>query len=129
MRGGSRRCTCSRYCKWQIALKRILLPAMHILLPNYTNLKKTLGQFENSVFVTMSTRENIRLIARTSFCFKPIFSAIFVIVATVKFKLMPKFYISVILLINQSKEIGERQFLVFGSRGAKIAPLSTNFTP
>ena len=28
--------------------------------------KKTLGQFENLVFVIMSTRENIRLIARTS---------------------------------------------------------------
>ena len=29
-------------------------------------LLKTLGQFENLVFVIMSTRENIRLIARTS---------------------------------------------------------------
>ena len=38
---------------------------MHILLPNYTKLKKTLGQFENLVFVIMSTRENICLIART----------------------------------------------------------------
>ena len=36
------------------------------LLPNYTNFKKTLGQFENLVFVIMSTRENIRLIARSS---------------------------------------------------------------
>ena len=45
-----------------------LLPTMHILLPNYNNFfkKKTLGQFENLVFVIMSTRENIRLIARTS---------------------------------------------------------------
>ena len=42
-----------------------LLPTMHILLPNY-NYKKTLGQFENLVFVIMSTRENIRIIARTS---------------------------------------------------------------
>ena len=32
-----------------------------------TPLLKTLGQFENSVFVIMSTRENIRLIARSSF--------------------------------------------------------------
>ena len=30
--------------------------------------KHTLGQIENLVFVIMSTRENIRLIARTSFC-------------------------------------------------------------
>ena len=30
-------------------------------------LKKTLGQIENLVFVIVSTRENIRLIARTSF--------------------------------------------------------------
>ena len=44
-----------------------VLPSMHILLPNYTYLKKTLGQFENLVFVIMSTRENIRLIAKTSF--------------------------------------------------------------
>ena len=43
-----------------------LLPAMHILLPNYNNFKKTLGQFENLVFVIMSTRDNIRVIARTS---------------------------------------------------------------
>ena len=35
---------------------------------------------------------------------------------------MPKFYTSVILLINQSKEIGEKQFSVFGSRGGQIAP-------
>ena len=44
-----------------------LLPTLHILLPNYNNLKKkTLGQFENLVFVVMSTRDNIRLIARIS---------------------------------------------------------------
>ena len=30
---------------------------------------------------------------------------------------MPKFYTSVILLIFQSREIGEEQFSVFGSRG------------
>ena len=28
-----------RFCKWWITLKRILLPAVHILLPNYTNFK------------------------------------------------------------------------------------------
>ena len=65
MRGGGRKCTFTRYFKWLIALKRILLPTMHILLPNYTNLK-TLGQFEKLVFVIMPTRENIRLIARGS---------------------------------------------------------------
>ena len=42
--------------------------------------------------------------------FKPILSAFFVTIATVKFKQMPKSYTSVILLINQSKEIGEKQF-------------------
>ena len=31
-----------------------------------TPILKTLGQFENLVFVIMSTRENIRLIARSS---------------------------------------------------------------
>ena len=36
------------------------------LLPIYTNFK-TSGQFENLVFVIMSTRENTRLIARTPF--------------------------------------------------------------
>ena len=35
---------------------------MHILLPNHTNFK-TLGQFENLVFVIMSTRENTHLMA------------------------------------------------------------------
>ena len=30
---------------------------------------------------------------------------------------------SVILLINQSKEIGEKQFSVFGSRGGQNSPL------
>ena len=32
-----------------------------------TPISKTLGQFENLVFVIMSTRENVRLIARCSF--------------------------------------------------------------
>ena len=36
---------------------------------------------------------------------------------------MPKFYTSVILLINQSKEICEKQFSVFGSKGGQISPL------
>ena len=36
---------------------------------------------------------------------------------------MRKFYTSVILLINQSKEIGEKQFSVFGSRGGQNSPL------
>ena len=36
---------------------------------------------------------------------------------------MPKFYTSVILLRNQSKEIGEKQFSVFGSRGSQNSPL------
>ena len=56
--------------------------------------------------------------------FKPILSAIFVTIATVKFELMPKFYTSVIILINQRKEIGEKQFSVFGSRGGQISPLT-----
>ena len=42
--------------------------------------------------------------------FKPILSSFFATIATVKFKQMPKFYTSVTLLINQSKEIGEKQF-------------------
>ena len=36
---------------------------------------------------------------------------------------MPKFYTSDILQINQSIEIGEKQFSVFGSRGGQISPL------
>ena len=36
---------------------------------------------------------------------------------------MPKFYSLVIRLINQSKEIGEKQNLVFGSRVGQINPL------
>ena len=39
-------------------------PLMHTDTPSGTVL---LGQFENLVFVIMSTRENIRLIARNSF--------------------------------------------------------------
>ena len=42
------------------------LPTMHNLLPGQTaHILKTLGQFENWVFVIMSARENIRLNART----------------------------------------------------------------
>ena len=40
--------------------------AMHILLLKQP-LFKTLRQFENLVFVILSTRKNIRLIARTPF--------------------------------------------------------------
>ena len=50
----------------RIALKRILMLTMHILLPNYTHFK-TLGQFVKMVFVIVSTRANIRLIARAPF--------------------------------------------------------------
>ena len=35
---------------------------------------------------------------------------------------MPKVYPSVILLINQLKETGEKQFSVFGSRGGQNSP-------
>ena len=52
-------------------MKRTLLPTMHILLPNCTNLK-TLAHLENLMFVIMSTRENTRLIARTSSIFGPV---------------------------------------------------------
>ena len=38
---------------------------LHIILPKQTNFK-SLGLFENLAFVIMSTRENIRLIARAS---------------------------------------------------------------
>ena len=49
--------------------------------------------------------------------------AIFVTIATVKVKQKPDFYTKVILLINQSEEIGEKHFcLVLGSRGGKISP-------
>ena len=37
-----------------------------------------------------------------------------------KSKIKPGYYILVILLINQSKEIGEKQFSVFGSRGGQM---------
>ena len=36
---------------------------------------------------------------------------------------MPEFYTWIILLINQSDEIGEKQLSVFGSRGGQICPL------
>ena len=41
-----------------------------------TPILKTLGQFENLVFVIMSTRENIRLIAKTSLC--PLYIQLFI---------------------------------------------------
>ena len=51
-----------------------------------------------------------------------LFSTIFVTIATVKAKLMPDFYASVIFLINKSEEIGKKQLSVVGSKGAKLAP-------
>ena len=36
---------------------------------------------------------------------------------------MPKFYSSIILLTNQLKEICEKQFSVFSSKGGQISPL------
>ena len=36
---------------------------------------------------------------------------------------MPKFYTSVIHIINQSKEFCKSQFSAFGSRGGQISPL------
>ena len=56
MRGGCRRHKFSRICKWWIALKHILCL---VCIFYYRN-----GQFEKFVFVIMSTRVNIRLIAR-----------------------------------------------------------------
>ena len=64
MRGASRKCTFSRYCKWSIPLKLIFCLLCIFYYRTTPNLK-TLGQFENLVFVIMSTRENIRLITRT----------------------------------------------------------------
>ena len=40
-----------------------------------------------------------------------------------KIEINPKFYTSVILLISQSKEICEKQFSVFGSKGGQIISL------
>ena len=53
-------------------------------------------------------------------------SAIFVTMATLKFNKMPKFYTSVILLINQSKELCEKQISVLALEGAKLVPLLPN---
>ena len=36
---------------------------------------------------------------------------------------MPEIFTWVILLINESEEIGEKQLSVFGSRGGQISPL------
>ena len=41
----------------------------------------------------------------------------------VKVKNMPDFYTLVILLINKSEEIGEKQLSVFDSRGGQVSPL------
>ena len=53
----------------------------------------------------------------------PILSAIFVTIATVKLKKMSEFYTSAILLINESKEICEKQISVFCSKGGHFSPL------
>ena len=52
----------------------------------------------------------------------PILSAIFVTIATVKFKLLTKIYTSAILLINESKKNCEKQISVFAPKGAILAP-------
>ena len=51
--------------------------------------------------------------------FKPVLTAIFVTIATIKFKLMQDFYTWAIVLINQKEEIGEKQLLVFGIIGGQ----------
>ena len=66
MRGGSRRRKFSRLCKWWISLKPILM-FLCILFYRNKQILKTLGQYEKG-FVIVSTRENIRLIARASLC-------------------------------------------------------------
>ena len=53
----------------------------------------------------------------------PIFEAILVTIATVKFKQMPEFYTSAILLIYESKEICEKQISVFCPKGGHFSPL------
>ena len=66
MRDGSRRRKFSQLCKRWIALKPILMLFVHILLPKQSNFKN-IRAFENLGFVIMSTRENIRLIARAPY--------------------------------------------------------------
>ena len=61
-------------------------------------------------------------------CFKPILGAIFVTTSTVKHKFMSAFYTWVILLTNQSAELGEKQLSVVGSRGCQISPLLMHVT-
>ena len=68
MRGGSRKCTFTRYCKWWIALKRILLPTMYILLPNYTNFENIRAIWKFGVCNHVNYGK-ICLIARTSLPF------------------------------------------------------------
>ena len=62
MRGGGRKCTFTRYFieTYFVAYYAYFTAKLH-------QFKKTLGQFEKLVFVIMQTRENIRLIARSSF--------------------------------------------------------------
>ena len=48
-----------------------------------------------------------------SFLFSAYFGGHFITIATVKVKLIPDLYTWVSVLINQSEEIGEKQFLFF----------------
>ena len=50
-------------------LESILMLTLHIILPKQTNFK-IIRLFENLAFVIMSSRENLRLIARASFIYK-----------------------------------------------------------
>ena len=47
---------------------------------------------------------------------------IFITIAKVKFKLKPDVNTLAICLINQSEDIGGKQLIVFGFRGAELAP-------
>ena len=49
------------------SLRNIFCCLLCIFYCQTTPISKTLGQFENLVFVIMSTRENVRLIARCSY--------------------------------------------------------------
>ena len=60
-----------------MALNPILMLSMHIYYRN-SPILKTLGQFENLGFVIMSTRENIRLIARAPYLCLAITAILFV---------------------------------------------------
>ena len=54
--------------------------------------------------------------------FQPILAVIFVTI--VKLETIPDLYtLAILVLINQLDEIGEKQLLVFGSRGGQNSPL------